>query len=818
MVAEQKWGDESLEKVKIPEELPLLSLKNSVVFPYLATPLVVGRKNSLEAVESASKEHKIIVVVAQKEENKEIIEKEDLYEMGTACAIKQVVNVSDNEIKCVVEGISRVKIKYFTQEKPYFRVSVEVIGEDPYTEDEEIKNTNTTIRMQVEKFIQLGIPLPTAFVVAATNISRPEVQADLFASYLLTTTAQKQRILEENNISKRLKLLTGFLGEELKKFEVQSQIRDKVQKEVGKTQREYFLRQQLKTIKEELGESDESVAVTNDMKEKLDKKKKMPKDARQKVEKEMKRLEGIPAMSPEHSYIRTYIEWMLDVPWSEKTKDILDIKKAKKILDRDHYDLERVKVHILDYLAVRKLKGKTTKGPILCFVGPPGVGKTSLGQSIARATGRKFIRMSIGGIRDEAEIRGHRRTYVGALPGRIIQGLSQAGTNNPVFMLDEIDKVGADYRGDPSSALLEVLDPEQNNSFRDHYLEVPFDLSNVMFITTANILETIHPALNDRMEVIEIPGYSSEEKIHIANKFLIPKQLKEQGIEKYDIRFASDSVYLIVEEYTREAGVRNLEREISKICKKIAREIVEGKKHSKIVTTKKVGDYLGVSKIQPSEIEDKNQVGVATGLAYTPVGGDILLIESTFYKGTGKMLLTGKLGDVMQESAKAALSYIRSRATEFGLDDKVFNKSDIHIHVPAGAIPKDGPSAGVTITSSLVSAFTGIPVIRDIGMTGEITLRGRVLPIGGLKEKLLAAKRSGLKKIVMPSKNKRDLDEVPKTILKGLELVFVDSIDEVVKNTLERDPFRVKKLGSGPIYGTRESDFESDANFTTTGN
>ncbi|MCJ7666653.1 MAG: endopeptidase La [Actinobacteria bacterium] len=814
MVAEEKWDDESLNKIKIPDELPLLSLKNSVVFPYLATPLVVGRKNSLEAVENASKEQKIIVVVAQREENKEIVKKEDLYDIGTACAIKQVVNIGDNEIKCIVEGISRVRIKYFTQDEPYFRASVEVIAEEPYAEDEEINNINTTIRMQVEKFIHLGIPLPTAFVVAATNISRPEVQADLFASYLLTSTVQKQKILEENNIVKRLRTLTDFLGVELKKFEVQSQIRDKVQKEVGKTQREYFLRQQLKTIQEELGETDESVAVTNDLKEKL-KKKKMPEDARQKVEKEIKRLDGVPAMSPEHSYIRTYVEWMLDAPWSEKTKDVLDIKKAKEVLDRDHYDLERVKVHILDYLAVRKLKGKATKGPILCFVGPPGVGKTSLGQSIARAMGRKFIRMSIGGIRDEAEIRGHRRTYVGALPGRIIQGLSQAGTNNPVFMLDEVDKVGADYRGDPSSALLEVLDPEQNNSFRDHYIEVPFDLSNVMFITTANILDTIHPALRDRMEIIEIPGYSSEEKIHIANKFLIPKQLKEQGIEKYDVRFASESVYLIIEEYTREAGVRNLEREISNICKKIAREIVEGKKYSKIVTTKKVGDYLGVSKIQPSEIEDKNQVGVATGLAYTPVGGDILLIESTFYNGTGKLVLTGKLGDVMQESAKAAISYIRSRAAEFGIDDKIFNKSDIHIHVPAGAIPKDGPSAGVTITSSLVSAFTGIPVIRDVGMTGEITLRGRVLPIGGLKEKLLAARRSGLKKVVMPQKNKKDLDEVPKTILKGLELVFVDSIDEVVKNTLERDPFKLKKLSKKLVFDPPEKGFGGTRSFTT---
>ena len=813
MAAEEKLGDENLEKLKIPEELPLLSLKNSVVFPYLTTPLVVGRKNSLGAVESASTEHKIVVVVAQKEENKEIVGKEDLYDIGTACVIKQLNKTSDTEIHCVVEGISRVKIKYFTQTEPYFRVSVEEIQEAPYLEDEEIKTINTTIRLQVEKFIQLGIPLPTAFVIAATNISRPEVQADLFASYLLSGTSQKQTLLEEININKRLKLLTNYLGKELKKFEVQSQIRDKVQKEVGKTQREYLLRQQLKTIKEELGESDEFEAVTNDLKQKLVKKK-LPNEAKEKVKKEINRLENIPAMSPEHSYIRTYIEWMLDIPWTEKTKDILDIIKAKKVLDEDHYDLERVKVHILDYLSVKKLKGKTTKGPILCFVGPPGVGKTSLGQSIAKAMGRKFIRMSIGGIRDEAEIRGHRRTYVGALPGRILQGLSQVKTNNPVFMLDEIDKVGADFRGDPSSALLEVLDPEQNNSFRDHYLEVPFDLSNAMFITTANILDTIHPALRDRMEVIEIPGYSSEEKLHIANKYLIPKQVKEQGIKKYNIKFTKDAVYQIIEEYTREAGVRNLERELSKICKKIAREIVEGKRYTKLVTAKKVADYLGVSKIQPSEIEDKNQVGVATGLAYTPVGGDILLIESAYYNGAGKMVLTGKLGDVMQESAKAALSYLRVRATEFGLDEGVFKKSDIHIHVPAGAIPKDGPSAGVTITSSLVSAFTGIPVIRDIGMTGEITLRGRVLPIGGLKEKLLAAKRAGLKKVIIPEKNKKDLDEVPRTILKGLELIFVDNIDEVVKNTLEKDPFRVKKMAN-PTYRTIEKGLRNNNNYNS---
>jgi ATP-dependent Lon protease len=783
-------------KIKIPEELPLLSLKNSVVFPFLATPLIVGRKKSLEAVKNASREHKIIVVVAQKEENKEEVNKEDLYDVGTVCAIKQVTDVSENEIKCVVEGISRVKIKHFTKTEPYFRVNVNILKEEPLVEDNETENLNTTLRMQVEKFIQLGIPLPTAFVVAATNISKTEIQTDLFASYLLSNTKQKQKILEEIDLKKRLKKLTEYLSEELKKFEVQSQIRDKVQKEVGKTQREYYLRQQLKAIKNELGEFDESVALTKELENKI-RKKKMPKEAEAKVLKEIKRLESIPSMSPEHSYVRTYVEWMLDVPWSEKTKDILDLKKSKKILDSDHYDLEKVKTHILDYLAVRKLKGKTTKGPILCFVGPPGVGKTSLGQSIAKSLGRKFIRMSIGGIRDEAEIRGHRRTYVGALPGRIIQGLTQVGTNNPVFMLDEVDKIGIDYRGDPSSALLEVLDPEQNNSFRDHYLEVPFDLSNVMFITTANILDTIHPALRDRMEIIEIPGYSSEEKVYIAERFLIPKQLKEQGIEKYKIKFNHDAVLVIIEEYTREAGVRNLEREIANICKKIAREIVEGKKYSGVITAGKVRNYLGVPKILPSEIEDKNRVGVATGLAYTPVGGDILLIESTYYKGSGKLILTGKLGDVMQESAKAAISYIHSKAKIFNIDDKLFEKSDIHIHVPAGAVPKDGPSAGVAITSSLVSAFTGVPVLRNVGMTGEITLRGRVLPIGGLKEKLLAAKRAGLKKVILPEKNRKDLKEIPDSILKGLKLEFVENIDDVIVHTLERSPSKSVKAVRG---------------------
>ena len=801
-MAEENLINERNAEIKIPQELPLLALKNSVVFPFLSIPLVVGRKKSIEAINNASKEHKIIVVVAQREEGKEIVDKDDLYEFGTACAIKQVVNISKDELKCVVEGISRVRIKYYTRTDPYFRVSTEVMKEEPYVSNEQVENLNTTIRMQVEKFIQLGIPLPTAFVVAATNVSKPEVQADLFASYLLSETSQKQQILEEIRIEERLKKLSDFLAEELRKFEVQSQIRDKVQKEVGKTQRDYYLRQQLKAIKEELGEADESFELINELEKKLEKKK-MPEHAKEKVKKEIKRLEAMNSMSPEYSYIRTYIDWMLEIPWSEKTRDILELKKAKKILDNDHYDLEKVKEHILDYLAVRKLKGKRTRGPILCFVGPPGVGKTSLGQSIAKAMGRKFIRMSIGGIRDEAEIRGHRRTYVGALPGRIIQGLSQVKTNNPVFMLDEVDKVGADFRGDPSSALLEVLDPEQNNSFRDHYLEVTYDLSNVMFITTANILDTIHPALRDRMEIIEIPGYSSEEKIHIAEKFLIPKQVREQGIDRYNVKFSQDALVLLIEEYTREAGVRNLEREIGNVCKKVAREILDGKKYPRIITRNKISEYLGVSKVQPSEIEDRNRVGVATGLAYTPVGGDIILIESTHYRGNGKLILTGSLGEVMQESAKAAISYVHSKAHEFGIKDSLFSKSDTHIHVPAGAVQKDGPSAGVAITASLLSAMTGIPVLRDVGMTGEITLRGRVLPIGGLKEKLLAAKRAGLKTVLLPAMNKKDLEEVPQNILKGLNLVFVDNIDEVVKNALVEDPFLAAKKKNGASEGQK---------------
>ncbi|GFP21587.1 ATP-dependent Lon protease, partial [Candidatus Hakubella thermalkaliphila] len=548
-----------------------------------------------------------------------------------------------------------------------------------------------------------------------------------------------------------------------------------------KTQREYFLRQQLKAIQEELGETDEGTAEINDLRKRLEEKK-MPEEVQKKAMKELDRLARIPSASPEHSWIRTYLEWMIDVPWTERTDDKIDIQEAKKILDQDHYDLEKVKEHILDFLAVIKLKGEI-KGPILCFVGPPGVGKTSLGQSIARALGRKFYRMSLGGIRDEAEIRGHRRTYVGALPGRIVQGIAQVGVINPVFMLDEIDKVGADFRGDPSAALLEVLDPEQNKSFTDNYLAVPYDLSQVMFICTANVVETIIPALLDRMEVLRIPGYTRDEKLRIARRHLVPKQIKEQGLTEYQVTFSDQALYEIIDQYTREAGVRNLEREISNICRKVAREIVTREKTGLKVSAKDVEKFLGVPKISPSQIEDEDKVGVATGVAVTPIGGDILLVEATIYSGEGKLILTGQLGDVMQESAKAALSYVESKADEFGLTKDFFKKTDIHIHVPEGAIPKDGPSAGITMLVALISAVTKKPVKRDVGMTGEITLRGRILPVGGIKSKLLAAHRAGIKTFVLPAKNEKDLTEIPREIKSSLDIKLADNVDDVLQYT-----------------------------------
>ena len=772
---------------EIPKYLPVIAMIQSVVFPNISIPILVGRKKSVEAIEYALKKDRIVALITQKDKNKRGVGSSNLYTMGTAAEIRNTQKQLDGNIKCNVDTICRIKAKRFIQEKPFILAEVERIKSSGYDmKDEEIEELKTLITTQVEQIIGLGVPFPSHLIIPGIiTPSDLDKLVDMLASYMLPSEKEKQVILETVDLGERMRRLSALLDKEVKRFQVQSKIISKVQKKMGKTQREYFLRQQLNAIKEELGEEDELRAELKELTEKI-KKAKMPKDAEKKALKEVKRLKTIPPASPEYSYIRTYLDWMLDVPWSKKTRDKLDIPEAKIILDEDHYDLDKVKEHILDYLAVRKLKGKA-RGTILCFIGPPGVGKTSLGQSIARALNRKFIRMSLGGMRDEAEIRGHRRTYVGAMPGRIISGMAQVGTINPVFMLDEIDKIGADFRGDPSSALLEVLDPEQNNQFRDHYIEIPYDLSNVMFITTGNILDTILPALKDRMEILNLPGYSREEKLHIAQKFLVPKQLKEQGIEKYKVKFSNNAIYEIIERYTAEAGVRNLERSIASICRKIAREIVSNGEPPKRVIARNLEKYLGVPKIFPSEIEEKDMVGIATGLAWTSYGGDIILVEATLYPGDGKITLTGKLGDVMQESAKASLSYIRSRAKKLKIESKKFKEYDLHIHIPAGAIPKDGPSAGITIATAIASIFKNRPIKRDVGMTGEITLRGRVLPVGGLKSKILAAQRAGLKKVIIPEKNEKDLKDIPKSVKKALDILFVKNVDEVFDMAIEKE-------------------------------
>jgi ATP-dependent Lon protease len=771
---------------EIPKYLPVVAMIQSVVFPNISIPILVGRKKSIEAIEYALKKDRIVALVTQKDKNKRSVGSSDLYAIGTAAEIRNTQKQLDGNIKCNVDTICRIKVKRFVQENPFILAEVKRIKSSRYMEDEEIEELKTLITAQVEQIIGLGVPFPSHLIIPVIiTPSDLDKLIDMLAAYILPSEKEKQVILETIDLKERMRRLSTFLDKEVKRFQVQSKIISKVQKKMGKTQRDYFLRQQLKAIKEELGEEDELTAELKELTEKI-KKAKMPKDAEKKALKEIKRLKTIPSASPEYSYIRTYLDWMLDVPWSKKTRDKLNIPEAKIILDEDHYDLDKVKEHILDYLAVRKLKGRA-RGTILCFIGPPGTGKTSLGQSIARALNRKFIRMSLGGIRDEAEIRGHRRTYVGAMPGRIISGMAQVGTINPVFMLDEIDKIGADFRGDPSSALLEVLDPEQNNQFRDHYIEIPYDLSHVMFITTGNILDTIPPALKDRMEILNLPGYSREEKLHIAQKFLVPKQLKEQGIEKYKVKFSDNAIYEIIEKYTAEAGVRNLERSIASICRKIAREIVSNGEPPKRVIARNLEKYLGVPKIFPTEIEKKDMVGIATGLAWTSYGGDIILVEATLYPGDGKIILTGQLGDVMQESAKASLSYIRSRAEKLKIESKKFKEYDIHIHIPAGAIPKDGPSAGITIATSIASIFKNRPIKHGVGMTGEITLRGRILPVGGLKSKILAAQRAGLKKVIIPEKNKKDLKDIPKSVKKALDIIFVKNVDEVFDIAIEKE-------------------------------
>ncbi len=771
----------------IPDEMPLLPVRDVVIYSYMILPLMVGREKSIKAVEDAVSRDRLIFLASQKFSSEEDPSPDDIYAIGTVAMVVKMLRLPDGRVKVLVQGLTKAKAVEYIETEDFFRVRIEKIPEPgAVTVTIEVEALMRSVKENSEKILQLrGIISPDA-VAILDSIDDPGRLADLVASNLKLRVDESQQILEVIDPLERLKKVNELLSKELELSAMQAKIQTQAKEEMGKTHREYFLREQLKAIQSELGEIDEKTKEIEEFREKIAKAR-LPKEVGKEAEKQLSRLGQMHPDAAEASIIRTYLDWVVELPWSKSTRDKLDIKNAKQILDEDHYDLEKVKDRILEYLGVRKLN-KNMKGPILCFVGPPGVGKTSLGKSIARALGRHFTRISLGGVRDEAEIRGHRRTYIGALPGRIIQGLKNAGSNNPVFMLDEIDKVGADFRGDPSAALLEVLDPEQNHAFSDHYLNVPFDLSKVMFITTANLSDPIIPALKDRMEVIELSGYIDEEKLKIARQYLIPRQIKENGIKVEDLDITDEAILGIINQYTREAGLRNLEREIANVCRKIARKIAEGEKRIPRITQKNLNKFLGVPRFLPDQERRSDEVGVATGLAWTPYGGDVLHIEATPLEGKGTLLLTGQLGDVMKESGQAAMSYFRSRASKLGLSEKFYFSKDIHVHVPAGAIPKDGPSAGVTMATAIVSALTGIPVRADVAMTGEITLRGRVLPIGGLREKSLAALRTRIYTIIAPEQNEKDLDEIPRHIRRRLEFKFVKHMDEVLKIALKEDP------------------------------
>ncbi|HEX5549975.1 MAG TPA: endopeptidase La, partial [Nitrospira sp.] len=773
------------QNVEIPDQLPLLPVRDIVVFPYMVLPLFVGREMSIKAIEAALAGNRMIFLATQKALDVENPTPDDIHAIGTVGIIMRMLKLPDERIKILVQGLSKAKISGYIQTDPYYSVRIEKINETKAASSTlESEAVMRTVKEQIERIVSLGKVLIPDVMVVIENLEDPGRLADMIASNLGLKVEVTQSVLEITEPLKRLRQISEILAKEIEVLSMQQKIQAQAKGEMDKTQREYFLREQLKAIQKELGELDERAEEVAEFRKRV-KDAKMPEKVLKETEKQLKRLEKMHPDTAESATVRTYLEWMVELPWSKKSKDNLDLRAANKVLNEDHYDLEKVKERILEYLAVRKLKEKM-KGPILCFVGPPGVGKTSLGKSIARALGREFVRISLGGVRDEAEIRGHRRTYVGALPGRMIQGMKQAGTSNPVFMLDEIDKVGMDFRGDPSAALLEVLDPEQNNTFTDHYLGVPFDLSEVMFITTANLIDPILPALRDRMEIIEIPGYTEEEKLGIAQRYLIPRQLNEHGITEKHVKIVEAAIRQIIIHYTREAGVRNLEREIANVMRKVAKKVAEGKGLGFPVNAGNLHKYLGVPKFVPESELEKDEIGVATGLAWTEAGGDVLYIEATVMKGKGALTLTGHLGDVMKESAQAALSYVRSREKTLGINPDMFTKQDLHIHVPAGAIPKDGPSAGITMATAIASALAQVPTRRDLAMTGEITLRGRVLPIGGLKEKILAAKRARLTTVILPKRNKKDLDEIPKHILKGIQLVFADTMDDVMKVALRR--------------------------------
>jgi len=783
---EKDTEKQETEELKIPEVMPLLPVRDVVVYPFMIIPLFVGREMSVKAVDSALAGDRMILLATQHEISEEDPAPDKIYTVGTVAMIMRMLKLPDGRVKILVQGLTKARIAEYTSEKPFYTVRVERMVDVPLVDISlETEALIRTVREQLTKVIELGKQISPEVMVILENIQDPGSMADLIASNLGLKVPDAQQLLEMNDPVSRLTKINEILNREVELLSVQAKIQSAAREEMGKNQREYYLREQLRAIQQELGDGEgkeELVEIRKAIETA-----KMPENAEKEALKQLSRLENMHPDAGEAGIIRTYLDWLVELPWGKSTRDSLDIIRAQKILDDDHYYLDKIKERILEFLAVRKLK-KKMKGPILCFVGPPGVGKTSLGKSIARAMGRKFVRISLGGVRDEAEIRGHRRTYIGALPGRIIQGLKQAGTNNPVFMLDELDKLGYDFKGDPSSALLEVLDPEQNHSFSDHYINLPFSLANVMFIATANQIDPVPSALRDRMEVINLSGYTEEEKLEIARRYLVPRQKKENGLKDKNISFDDDSIREIIAKYTREAGLRNLEREIGKVCRKVARKVAEGNKRLVKVTAKNVQTFLGAPKYLREEDLDKNEVGVVNGLAWTPVGGEILHIEASLMQGKGGLTLTGQLGDVMKESVQAAHSYIRAHSGELNLTPDFFQQHEIHVHVPAGAIPKDGPSAGIAMTTALVSVISRIPVRKDVAMTGEVTLRGKVLPIGGLKEKILAAVRSRMRMVIIPDQNKKDLEDIPAEILKKVKIVPVHEVDEVLRLALEKYP------------------------------
>ncbi|VBB06256.1 peptidase s16 active site [Lucifera butyrica] len=762
-------------------KIPLLPLRGILVFPYMIIHLDVGREKSISALEEAMVHDRLIMLATQKEAQNDKPEPEDIFPVGTVAEIKQLLKLPGGTIRVLVEGLHRASIEEYVSQELFYLVEINEFDElEPKTPELEAL-TRTSIH-QFEQWVKLSKKIPPETLVSVVVVEEPGRLSDLIASHLSLKIEDKQALLEAVNIKERLEKLCEILSREMEILELEKKINVRVRKQMEKTQKEYYLREQLKAIQKELGDKDDRTSEVEEYRQRLSEQE-LPKEVAEKINKEIERLEKMPPMVAEGAVIRTYLDWLLALPWSQETPDRLDISMAETILEEDHYGLEKVKERILEYLSIRKLTEKM-KGPILCLVGPPGVGKTSLARSIARAMERKFVRVSLGGVRDEAEIRGHRRTYVGALPGRIIQGMRTVGSKNPVFLLDEIDKMNADFRGDPSSALLEVLDPEQNNSFSDHYVELPFDLSRVLWVVTANVMHNIPRPLLDRMETITIAGYTEEEKVQIAKRYLVPKQMKDHGLSEQQIVFSEGTIQKVIRDYTREAGVRNLERNIANLCRKVARQIVQERRKSVKITAQNLHTFLGAPKYRHSQAEKQHQVGVATGLAWTEVGGDVLAVEVSTMKGKGKLTLTGQLGEVMRESAQAGFSYIRTRAKELSIDEEFYEKTDIHIHLPEGAIPKDGPSAGITMATAVASALTGKPVRSEIAMTGEITLRGRVLPVGGIKEKVLAAHRIGIKKIILPQENKRDLDEIPGNVRRSMEFLLVEHMDEVLKAAL----------------------------------